>query len=213
MNKEQLSDEWLEIGKIVAPQGLKGELRVYPNSDFPERFEQPGKRWLKYPNSLQIKEVNLVSGRYIPGKNLYSIQLLGIENRSQAEALRGCKLLVNKSDRPQLGEDEYHVSDLINLEVYNQLTEENIGVVIDVFWAGHDLLEVKLHKQPVIEEIPTPDLSKITKNRKKRKKKSKKQKVVTVFIPFVEEIVPIVDIKASRLEINPPSGLLEINQN
>jgi 16S rRNA processing protein RimM len=33
------SDAWLEIGTIVAPQGLKGELRVYPNSDFPERFE------------------------------------------------------------------------------------------------------------------------------------------------------------------------------
>ncbi|HEY9659223.1 MAG TPA: ribosome maturation factor RimM, partial [Allocoleopsis sp.] len=37
---------WLEIGKIVGVQGLKGEVRIYPNSDFPERFEQPGKRWL-----------------------------------------------------------------------------------------------------------------------------------------------------------------------
>ena len=39
-------DDWLEIGKIVSPQGLTGELRVYPNTDFPERFEEPGKRWL-----------------------------------------------------------------------------------------------------------------------------------------------------------------------
>ena len=29
-------DDWLEIGKIVSPQGLIGELRVYPNTDFPE---------------------------------------------------------------------------------------------------------------------------------------------------------------------------------
>ncbi|PSO69461.1 MAG: ribosome maturation factor RimM, partial [Cyanobacteria bacterium QS_1_48_34] len=39
------SDKWLEIGTIVAPQGLEGELRVYPTTDFPERFEQPGVRW------------------------------------------------------------------------------------------------------------------------------------------------------------------------
>ena len=32
-------DDWIEIGKIVAPQGLDGEVRVYPDTDFPERFE------------------------------------------------------------------------------------------------------------------------------------------------------------------------------
>ncbi|NJK53375.1 MAG: ribosome maturation factor RimM, partial [Leptolyngbyaceae cyanobacterium SU_3_3] len=37
------SDRFLTIGKIVAAQGLRGEVRLYPDSDFPERFEQPGK--------------------------------------------------------------------------------------------------------------------------------------------------------------------------
>jgi len=36
-------------GTITAPQGLDGEVRVYSNSDFPERFEQPGQRWLQRP--------------------------------------------------------------------------------------------------------------------------------------------------------------------
>jgi len=36
-------DDWLEIGRIVAPQGLNGELRVYPDTDFPERFEKTRK--------------------------------------------------------------------------------------------------------------------------------------------------------------------------
>ncbi|NES82384.1 MAG: ribosome maturation factor RimM [Moorea sp. SIO2B7] len=206
-------EEWLEIGKIVAPQGLKGELRVNASSDFPQRFEDPGQRWLQLKEITKPQPIELLGGYQIPGKNVYVVQLEGVEDRNQAEGLRGCKLLVKTSDRPELFDDEYHVSDLIDLEVYNQLTAENIGIVIDVFWAGHDLLEVKLHKQPVIESAPKPEPSKITRISKKRKKNSKKPKPVTVFIPFVKEIVPVVDIEANRLEIKPPPGLLEVNQN
>ena len=35
------------MGKVVAVQGLKGELRINPASEFPERFTEPGTRWLK----------------------------------------------------------------------------------------------------------------------------------------------------------------------
>ena len=41
------ADDWLPVGKVVAVQGLKGELRVNPASEFPERFTEPGTRWLK----------------------------------------------------------------------------------------------------------------------------------------------------------------------
>ena len=36
------SNDWLSVGKIVGVQGLQGELRVNPASDFPERFTTPG---------------------------------------------------------------------------------------------------------------------------------------------------------------------------
>ena len=39
----QTVTDWIEVGRIVAPQGLKGEVRVYPSSDFPERFFGTGK--------------------------------------------------------------------------------------------------------------------------------------------------------------------------
>ena len=206
---EQNLDNWLEIGTIVAPQGLQGELRVFPSSDFPERFEQPGQRWIQSSQG-QLRAVELVSGRYVPGKNLCVVQLAGVSDRSEAEALRGYKLLVAKSDRPQLTEDEYLVSDLVDLEVYNQLTGETIGVVIDVYWAGHDLLEVKLHQQPTL--LPLPEPSQHPSSRK-RVSKPKPPKPVTVLIPFVNEIVPVVDLEGRRLEITPPPGLLEVNQS
>jgi 16S rRNA processing protein RimM len=181
------NDEWLEIGKIVAPQGLSGEVRVYPESDFPERFEVPGKRWLLRPDQKEPQPIELLSGRYINGKNLYVLQLAGVENRNQAEELRGCKLIVPASDRPQLGEDEYHVLDLIDLQVFMQTSGELVGTVVDIIPAGNDLLEVKL------DESFAND---------------KKQ---TVLIPFVKAIAPVVDLQAGRIEITPPPGLLDIN--
>ncbi|WP_445214846.1 ribosome maturation factor RimM [Brasilonema sp. UFV-L1] len=187
-----IPDGWIEIGTIVAPQGLDGEIRVYPDTDFPERFEVPGTRWLLRPNQAEPQAVELLSGRYVQGKNLYIIELAGVENRNQVEELRGCKLIVPESDRPQLGEDEYHVVDLINLPVFMQESGELLGTVVDVLPAGNDLLEVQLHSAKDEEQ----------------KTRDKKQK--TVLIPFVKAIVPIVDLEIRRIEITPPSGLLEI---
>jgi 16S rRNA processing protein RimM len=206
-------NDWLEVGTIVAPQGLKGELRVHPNSDFPERFEEPGRRWLRSPDGIGVKEVELLGGSYIPGKNLYVVQLMGVEDRNSAEELRGYKLLVPKSDRPQLTEDEYHVSDLLDLEVYNQLTGEKIGIISDIFWAGNDLLEVKLERQTFKENIEETALSELSQDEKKRKNKPKQARATTVLIPFVKEIVPVVDIEGGRMEITPPPGLLEVNES
>lgn len=180
------SDQWLEIGTIVAPQGLRGEMRVYPDTDFPERFEVPGKRWLLRPDQTQPEPVELLAGRYIEGKNLYAIKLVGVENRNQVEELRGCKLMVRACDRPQLGEDEYHVLDLVGTSVFMQESGELVGTVVSVLSAGNDLLEVEMHQQG--------------------ESKSKK----TVLIPFVRAIAPIVDLEAGRIEITPPLGLLEI---
>jgi 16S rRNA processing protein RimM len=195
IQKPKLNDDWLEIGKIVAPQGMSGELRVYPESDFPERFEVPGKRWLLRPGETEPQPIELLTGRYIEGKNLYVIRLAGVENRDQAEAMPGCKLMVPASDRPQLGEDEYHVIDLIGLEVFMQASGELVGTVVDIIPAGNDLLEVQLH-QPSDGDLDKDPQAKSPK---------------TVVIPFVKEIAPVVDLQARRIEITPPTGLLEIN--
>jgi 16S rRNA processing protein RimM len=181
-------EDWMEIGTIVAPQGLHGEMRVYPDSDFPQRFEIPGKRWLLRTGEMKPQPVELLTGRYIEGKNIYVIRLAGVDDRNQAEELRGCKLMVPKSDRPQLEEDEYHVLDLIGLQVFMQESGELVGTVVEVIAAGNDLLEVKLHQPP-------------TSNNQQK----------NVLIPFVKAIAPVVDLETGRIEITPPLGLLEIN--
>ncbi|HEY9699283.1 MAG TPA: ribosome maturation factor RimM [Trichocoleus sp.] len=181
------SEAWLEIGKIVSPQGLKGEVRVYPNSDFPQRFEEPGKRWLLRSGAKEPEVLELVSGRYLNGKGLYVVKFAGITNCDQAEQLRNALMLIPESDRPQLEEGEFHVRDLLDLIVVDQASQETIGVVVDVLSAGNDLLQVKL-------QAADPDQPE------------------TVLIPFVEAIVPVVDLQQRRIEITPPPGLLDLKR-
>lgn len=170
--------DWLAIGKIVAPQGIKGEVRVYPDSDFPGRFLNPGQRWLLRPEVLEPEPVELLAGRYLAGKGLYVVQLAGITDRSQAEALRGALLLVLQSDRPPLEPGEFHILDLIGLEVFDQPTQKRMGAVVRIVSTGHDLLEVEMVDQQI------------------------------ALIPLVKEIVPVVDLTQKRIEITPPPGLL-----
>lgn len=177
--------EWLDIGKIVSAQGLKGEVKVYPNSDFPERFEQPGQRWLLKPGAIAPEPIELLSGRPLAGKGLYVLKFAGVTNREQAEALRDWHLVVPESDRPPLEDGEFHVIDLLGLEVFDQTTQDHLGTVTNVLSAGNDLLEVKLIAE-------------------------RKPKQQTVLIPFVEAIVPVVDLQQRRIEVNLPEGLLDI---
>lgn len=169
---------WLAIGKITSPQGLKGEVRVYPDSDFPQRFLEPGQRWLLSAGDSQPQAVELLAGRYVDGKGLYVLQFAGVSDRNQAEALRGALILVPEGDRPPLEPGEFHLLDLIGLPVIDQATQTQVGTVISVIPAGNDLLEVETldHQQALI--------------------------------PLVREIVPVVDLENGRIEITAPPGLI-----
>ena len=199
-----VSEEWLEVGTIVSPQGLQGEVKVLSLSDFPERFVKKGQRWLRSPKGETPQLVNLKYGRNIPGKNLYIVKLAEINSREQAEALKNYKLLVPIGDRVPLDKDEYHVADLMNLAVYLQETGELVGYVRDIFSTGHDLLEVELIPKLMPEVVLNTEEA-IGEQEDVTQKKPK-----TILIPFVMTIVPVVDIPNKRIEITPPAGLLDL---
>lgn len=177
-------DGWMEIGSIVGAQGIKGEVKVYPNSDFPERFIRAGERWLWIDRDTAPRSIQLKKGYEIPGRGLYVVQLAGISDRNQAESLRGQMLVLPVTDRPRLAPDEYHSQDLIDVPVFHQVTGAQIGIVADIFTAGHEILVV---------DAPNG-----------------KGKTAQVMIPFVKAIVPIVDVANRRIEVLPPPGLLEL---
>ncbi len=239
MTAKMTESGWLRIGRIVAAHGLHGHVKVYAESDFPERFTQPGDRWLKKPTEAQPVPIKLVSGRYLEGKNQYLVKLAGVDYRDQAEDLRQAELLVPESDRLSLEPGEFHVSDLIGLKVVLKADQTIVGTVIDVFTTGHDMLEVAVEAPPeqsqteqsqtnhsetegkadlALTTEPTPQASPhpsmrakaAQKLKRQAKRKAKKKMPKTLLIPFVEEIVPVVDIPSGRIEITPPPGLIEL---
>lgn len=230
---ETTTEDWLLIGKVVGAHGLNGHVKVYATSDFPERFEVPGDRWLRKPGRGPV-QIKLTSGRYLEGKNQYLVKLAGVDDRNQAEDLRNAELLVKAGDRLPLDAGEFHVADLIGLTVVMKADQSTIGTVRDVFTMGHDMLEVvvspellsqlseegKPEEQQAVEvntidnasDTPHPSTRAKAAQKLKRKarRKNKKKPPKTLLIPFVEEIVPTVDISSGRIEITPPPGLIEL---
>jgi 16S rRNA processing protein RimM len=176
--------ELMVVGRIVAAQGLQGELRVLPLSDFPQRFTRPGRRWLRQ-RQQPTRPVQLLSGRQLPGRELFVVRLEAIDNRDAAEALAGSELLVEAADRPRLAPGEFHLLDLVGLEV--RLLDPAaaglpVGRIRDLLHAGNDLLEVELEGG----------------------------EGRCLLIPFVEAIVPVVNLAEGWVGLTPPPGLLEL---
>ena len=174
-----MADEFLVVGQVVAAQGLKGEVRILPASDFPQRFTEPGSRWLRRRGQGE-QEVQLLSGRQLPGKDLFVVRFEGINDRTSAEGLVHHELLVAANDIPELKEGEFHVQDLQGLSVLLQDDAEPIGFVVDLHHGGNDLLEIEL-----------------------------KADGRRCLVPFVEAIVPQVELDEGWLLITPPQGLLD----
>ena len=174
-------NEWLTVGLITSCHGINGQVKVKSLSDFEERFLNPGTRWLQKDNEPPSK-IELISGFKQPGRETFIIKIQGINTRNRAEQLKKFKILVKTDKLPKLNKEEFHLLELINLEVKTLENDELkiIGKVINLENENNNLLVIELFK-----------------NQKK------------VLIPFVKEIVPLVDVKNNFLIINPPSGLLE----
>jgi 16S rRNA processing protein RimM len=190
----------LVVGTLVAAQGLAGELRILPRSDFPERFTQPGPRWLLARQGVP-RAIELLGGRQLPGKSLFAVRFAGISNRDAAEALIHQEFLVDASQRPKLAPGEFHLLDLVGLQVRlldaaapEPSAGAPIGRVLDLIHGGNDLLAVELAPT---ESEPPAACGQPAAGRK-------------VLIPFVEAIVPIVNLQEGWIGLTPPPGLLEL---
>ena len=175
-------NEWLVVGLITSCHGINGQVRIKSLSDFEERFLKPGIRWLQKENEFPSK-IELISGFKQPGKDTFIVKFKEINTRNDAEQLKKFKILVKTDKLPKLKKEEFHLLELINLQVKTLENDELkvIGKVINLENEKNNLLVIELFK-----------------NQKK------------VLIPFVKQIVPLVDTKNNFIIINPPNGLLEL---
>ena len=128
---------FLEIGKIVAVQGLKGEIRVEPWCDSPDflcEFEQ------LYFNKGETP-VTVVRAR--PHKNIVLMKIEGVDTPEEAQKLRGKILYMDRED-VELEEGCYFVQDLIGLEVIDADDNTVYGKLSQVTATGaNDVYHIK----------------------------------------------------------------------
>jgi len=110
------NSEWLVVGLITSCHGINGKVKVKSLSDFEERFLKPGIRWLQKENELPSK-IKLISGFKQPGKETFIVKFQGINTRNHAEQLKKFKILVKAYTLPKLQKEEFHLLELVNLEV------------------------------------------------------------------------------------------------
>ena len=125
-------DELITIGKITKNQGNKGEVRIYPLTDFPERFEYLDKVFLVKEDNTFEKEVETV--RIHNGKFVV-IKFSDINNIADALELRDYTVKIPKELMVPLKEDEYYIDEIIDFAVETN-NGKKLGILKDVITTG-----------------------------------------------------------------------------
>ncbi|MFI6363804.1 ribosome maturation factor RimM [Nocardia sp. NPDC050630] len=169
----------LVVGRVAKSHGVHGELVVEVRTDDPDARFAPGVRLRGRARSNEVREFTVESAREHSGRLL--VQLVGISDRTAADALRGTLFIVDSAELPPSQDpDEFYDHELEGLTV--QLTDGTVvGRVTEVLHsAAGELLSVRAADDG--REI---------------------------LIPFVTAIVPTVSLADQLVVIDPPEGLLD----
>lgn len=123
MNKQEL----IYIGEIIGTFGIKGELKVFSESDFIDHRFRKG-ALVKIVSKKEKLEVEITSMRI--HKNNVLITINNWNDINLVEKYVGSKVYADAADEPPLLEEEYEADALIGLEVLDE-NNNNIGVVKD----------------------------------------------------------------------------------
>jgi len=115
----------------------------------------------------------------VKGEGMMIAALSGVFDRDQAEALRGLRLYVPRAALPPTAEDEFYHADLIGLAAVRE-NGVPLGKIIAVHdFGAGDVIEIARAVGP------------------------------PVLVPFTRAAVPVVDLAAGRVVVDPPAGLLD----
>lgn len=141
--------ELLEIGKVLKPQGLRGELKIEP-AIYDMDYYKTLKSVLVDGKVYDIKSAFVRQGYvYITFKNFEDINLV--------EEFRNKKLKVKREDAPKLDYDEFFIVDMIGINVVDE-NGHNYGEVIDIDQFGAaDVYTIKgrngVHTFPFLKDM------------------------------------------------------------
>lgn len=171
--------DFLRIAVIKGVHGLNGRLKIYLITDVKDRFRKGNIIFLGHENGL--KEYRILEFKEQKGRDCL-LRLEGIDDRNQAETLKGLDLLIERSTaeetREYLEENEFYYFDIIGCKVY--INNKELGTIEDIMEAGSgDILIVS------------------TEDGKMH------------MVPFVKAMVDTGRLSERRIDINPIEGLLD----
>ena len=178
------AEEWVLLARLVRPQGRKGEVLAELLTDFPEKFHER-KRVFLLPATgrkpAEPREIQLENHWLHKGRVV--LKFAGIDTINDAETLRGLDVAIPPEERAALTDDEVYISDLIGCHVFAGSPRVDIGEItgVDTDSTSVPLLEVRGADED------------------------------DILIPFAKAYLVNIDIKAKRIEMNLPDGLLEVN--
>ena len=125
-----MEDE-LRVGVVSSMHGVRGEVKVFPTTEDVQRFLMLKQVFCETKNKrteLFIEQVKFF-------KQYAILKFRGIDNRDEAEALRGGDLLISRKDALPLMDGEYFICDIIGALVQAE-DGEHIGILKDVLQTG-----------------------------------------------------------------------------
>lgn len=173
-------DALIRLGQIYRPHGVRGELKVAPETDDPTRFEALDALYVG-PDERRVTRHRITAVRYQETKRGITVILTldGIADRGDAEVIAKQHVYAPEDALPPLDEDELFVHDLIGLDVVAE-DGSAIGTLSNVLpMPAHDIYVV--HRPGHAEQM----------------------------IPAVDDFIVDIDLDAGRIVVRPIEGLLE----
>lgn len=132
-------EDLLQVGIITQTHGIQGEVKIFPTTDDVNRFKKLKEVILDTGKEKKVLEIESV--KFF--KNLVILKFKGINNINDIERYKGKSLFVTRQNAVKLGRDEYFISDLIDIGVYDE-QDNYLGVLTNVIETGaNDVYEVQ----------------------------------------------------------------------
>lgn len=159
---EQQEREWATIGKVVAPFGVQGELKVMLLSDIPDRFQEFDVVYVG-PNHIhhRIERVRPHKGEMVV------LKLQGIDDANTAEKMRNFDITIPESELAQLPPDSYYQHDILGLQVIT-IKKRVVGTIVDIIVTGSN--DVYVIKSATGEQNLIPAIKDVVKQVDLRRK-------------------------------------------
>ena len=141
-------DKEIIIGKIVAPHGVRGDIRILPLTEKPDLFLDLEYLLLEGGKKLTVKNARFQ-------KRMILVTTKEVTSMNEAELLRDKNIYIKAEDLPELEDDEFYVADLVGIPVYD-LEGKQIGTFKDSLSTGSN--DVYIIAVPGAKDILVPAL-------------------------------------------------------